>query len=191
MATTIPFPARLAPLPGVSHLAALGGPALLDRVQIALFCSVRCPAAIILKTYDLAQQWRAQGVGVISGFHSPIEQEALTTLLRGHAPVVVCPARSIHTLRVPAAWKPHIDAGRLLVVSPFAEAQKRATQPNADLRNRLVAALAPVVFIAYAAPGGKTEAFARSLLAAGKPVQTFASADTQNLLDLGAQPVEI
>lgn len=165
----------------------MGDPALLDSAQFALFCSVKCPASIILKTYDLAQHLKDQGIGVISGFHSPVEQEVLVTLLRGTAPVIVCPARSIADMRVPSDWKPHVERGRLLIVSPFTESQNRATRQTATIRNQLVAALAQQVFIAYAEPGGKTEAFARRLLAEGVQVATFDLEQTRNIREAGAE----
>lgn len=45
------------------------------------------------------------------------------------------------------------------------------------------------MFIAHAAPGGKTEAFARKVLEWGKPLLTLESPANANLLALGAQAV--
>ena len=67
--------------------------ALSSRRLVALFCSVKCPGDLILKTYDLARDLRQAGVAVISGFHSPMERECLDILLRGTQPVIVCRAR--------------------------------------------------------------------------------------------------
>ena len=50
-----------------------------------------------------------------------------------------------------------------------------------------MAGLATGAFIAYAAPGGKTEALARTFAAAGKPVITVDSPVNANLLTLGAR----
>jgi predicted Rossmann fold nucleotide-binding protein DprA/Smf involved in DNA uptake len=189
---TIPLPERLKHnQPHIEQLFVIGDPALLDSAQFALFCSVKCPASIILKTYDLAQQLKDKGIGVISGFHSPVEKEALVTLLRGEAPVIVCPARSISNMRVPSDWKPHIKRGWLLIISPFAENQNRGTQHTATIRNRLVAALAQEVFIAYAEPGGKTEAFALELIARGSKVTTFDFEQTKNLREAGAASLNL
>src|SRR5438876_1122861 len=113
--------------------------------KLALLCSVRCPGALILRTYDLARALRDAGVTVASGFHSPMEQECLRLLLRGRQPVVVCPARSVERMRLPAEWKPAIEAGRLLVLSPFAPHQRRMTADLAAKRNAFVAALADEV----------------------------------------------
>ncbi|MBI4198933.1 MAG: hypothetical protein HY535_00460 [Chloroflexi bacterium] len=59
----------------------------------------------------------------------------------------------------------------------------------AALRNDFVAALARQVFVAHAAPGGKTEAFARKVLDWGKPLLTLESDRNANLVTLGARAV--
>ncbi|MCA0454891.1 MAG: DNA-processing protein DprA [Chloroflexi bacterium] len=178
-------------IPKIKYLSAIGDSGLLNVPLFALFCSVKCPASIILKTYDLAQMLKDKHIGVISGFHSPVEKEVLVTLLHGDSAIVICPARSIQNMRVPADWKKRLEQQRLLIVSPFAENQPRATQEIAALRNQLVAALAQQVFIAYAEPGGKTETFARMLIAAGNPVTTFEAKETENLLIAGAKPLSL
>ena len=56
-------------------------------------------------------------------------------------------------------------------------------------RNLLVAALAAEVLIPYAAPGGKTEALARTIVAWGKRLVTVESADDTHLAAIGAKTV--
>lgn len=174
-------------IPKIEYLSAIGDSGLLNAPLFALFCSVKCPASVILKTYDLAQKLKDKGIGVISGFHAPVEKEVLVTLLHGASTIVICPARSIENMRVPADWKKPLEQQRLLIVSPFSGNQPRATQEMAAIRNQLVAALAQQIFIAYAEPGGKTETFARVLIATGKPVTTFKAKETENLLIAGAK----
>jgi hypothetical protein len=78
---------------------------------------------LILDTYDLASALRDAGIPVIGGFHSPMERECLDLLLRGKQPVVVCPARSIHRMRISKLWKAPLDDGRRLIPSPFSAKQ--------------------------------------------------------------------
>ena len=164
-----------------------GDLSLLDEPLTALFCSNRCPGDLILKTYDLARAMRDAGVPVIGGFQTPMERECLRLLLRGGQPVVVCPARGIGAMRIPRDWRPALDDGRLLVLSPFPAAVRRPTAELAARRNDLVAGLAAQVFIAHAAPGGKTEAFARKLAESGKPLLTLDSPANANLAAMGAR----
>ena len=164
---------------------------LLNEPLTALFCSNRCPGDLILKTYDLARAMRDAGVPVIGGFQTPMERECLSLLLRGKQPVVVCPARGIDNMRIPRDWRPALDDGRLLVLSPFPATTRRSTAELAAQRNDLVADLAQRVFIAHAAPGSKTEAFARNLAATGKPLLTLDGPANEELLGMGAQMVVV
>jgi predicted Rossmann fold nucleotide-binding protein DprA/Smf involved in DNA uptake len=58
-----------------AEITALGNVDILQNKTIALFCSSQCPGHIIIKTYDIMKEIRADGSTVISGFHSPMELE--------------------------------------------------------------------------------------------------------------------
>ncbi len=167
----------------------MGNVRLLEESLTALFCSRRCPGDLILKTYDLARAMRDAGVPVIGGFQTPMEKECLRLLLRGSQPVVVCPARGIGNMRIPRDWRPALDDGRLLVLSPFPSAARRPTATLATRRNDLVASLASRVLVAHAAPGSKTEALAHKLAASGKPLLTLDSPANANLVAMGAEVI--
>lgn len=169
---------------------ALGNFDILKNRKTGFFCSSKCPGDLIIKTYDLAKKWRDDGVTVIGGFHSPMEQECLTILLRGKQPVIVCPARSIDKMRLKTEYKTPLAESRLLFLSPFPAKEKRMTAETAAIRNRFVAALADEVFVAHAVEGGKLEAFCRELAQRGdKPIATFDDTANGNLFALGARPV--
>lgn len=173
------------------RIAALGDLKILDQQSLALFCSVKCPGNLILHTYDLAQRLRQSGVTVIGGFHSPMEQECLTILLRGTQPVIVCPARSLSGMRIPAAFKQPLEQGRMLLLSPFTDTARRATVETAMLRNRFVAAVAGAIFVAHAEPQSKTEQFCREVLEWRKPLYTLAGDANGHLLTMGATPLRL
>ena len=170
-------------------IAALGNLDLLQGKMLALFCSIRCPGHLILQTHDLAQTLREVDMTVISGFHSPVERECLTVLLRSSTPLVMCPARSLDRMRIPGAYRAPLEQGRLLLLSPFVEKPRRPTVQTALYRNRFVAALADQLFVAYAEQGSKTDQFCREVLAWGKPLYTLESAANAHLTALGAKPV--
>lgn len=167
---------------------ALGDLDILRQKTLALFCSIKCPGNLILQTYDLARELRDGGIVVISGFHSPMEKECLSLLLRGKQPVIWCPAKRLTVNRLPKEYAEPISKGRLLMVSPFGERIKRARQDIARFRNEFVAALADRVFVVYAAPGGKTESFCKKVLGWGKPLLTFNNPGNAALLASGARP---
>jgi predicted Rossmann fold nucleotide-binding protein DprA/Smf involved in DNA uptake len=138
-------------------LHAIGPVAILAARKTALFCSARTPGDAILRALDAARRMRDEGATVISGFHSPIERECLRILLRGKQPIIVCPARTIDTMRIPGECRVAFEAGRLLFLSPFIRQPRRVTKDSAVRRNEVVAALADEVFIASVTPGGGTE----------------------------------
>jgi len=168
----------------------LGSLDLLRQKAVALFCSVKCPGDLILKTYDVARGLRDAGVTVISGFHSPRERECLDLLLRGKQPVIACAARRLTSGRLPTRFAIPVKEGRLLMISPFGEKVGRATADAASIRNELVAALADRVFISHAAHGSKTEALCRKVLEWGKPLLTFEGNENTSIIALGAMPCD-
>ncbi|MCL4552726.1 MAG: DNA-processing protein DprA, partial [Candidatus Marsarchaeota archaeon] len=137
-----------------NRLWAIGNADLINRRMTGLLCSIQCPGDIIVKTLDLMQELKNADVCVVSGFHSPMEQECLKVLLNGSCGLILCPARSLIGMRTPSKYRPLLDAGRLLLVSPFDEKHKRKTRETADERNHLVASLSDVLLIPYASPDG-------------------------------------
>lgn len=134
-------------------LKCIGNAELLDGTLTGLLCSRKCPADKILEAHERFKQWAADPeITVVSGFHSPVEQECLRLLLKGQAKIIVCPAREIEHFRIPVAWRPALEAGRMLVLSMFHE--RRASSQTINRRNELVAELADELYIPYAQPGG-------------------------------------
>ena len=167
-----------------------GNPNLIDEPLTALFCSNRCPGDLILKTYEIARAMRDASVPIIGGFQTPMERECLRLLLRGEQPIVICPARGIDNMRIPRDWRPALDDGRLLVLSPFPASIKRPTAALAERRNEFVASLASSLIIIHAAAGSKTEALAQEAATAGKPLFTLDSPSNANLIALGAKAIQ-
>src|ERR1700694_92 len=100
------YPDRLNPRLGTKapKTMTVAGPSeFLSEPLTAFFCSKETPGATILKAFDQAAAWRDTGRCIISGFHSPLEQQILDILLRGKQPIVMALARSVGALRMPAA----------------------------------------------------------------------------------------
>ena len=152
------------------RLWAIGRPDLLNISKTALFCSKICPGDAILAAMDQAQKWRDQGRSIISGFHSPIEKECLQILLRGVQPIIICPARSLERMRIPAELRDGVGAGRILLLSPFEPSQRRLTAALAERRNKMVAAMADELYFAHTTPRGKTARLAEQISGWGIPI---------------------
>jgi len=171
-------------------ISAIGDLTLLDRRPLALFCSTRCPGSLIVQASDLAHALRDRSATVIGGFHTPVERACLEVLLAGSGPLIVCPARGMYKT-IPAELRVPLADGRLLLLSPFDETERRVTAELAAARNRFVAALAERVLFIHAAPGGRTEALAREVIGWGKPVYALAHEANANLRKLGALEASI
>ncbi len=155
-----------------AEIRAIGNLGLLALPKTGLFCSARCPGHVILSAYDQAARWRDSGSCIISGFHSPVEQECLRILLRGTPPIILCPARALPQ-RIPAEWRTPLAEGRLLILSGFAATEKRVTTELATRRNAFVAALADEVCFAHITPGGQSERLTRRLTEWHVPFSTL------------------
>ncbi|HET8657221.1 MAG TPA: DNA-processing protein DprA [Longimicrobiaceae bacterium] len=164
-----------------------GAARLLRLPLVGLFCSVHAPGGAVLAVYDSTRALRDAGTPVIGGFQSPLERECLEFLLRGPAPVVVCPARSIETMRLPDHFRRAIAEDRLLLLSPF-PARRRPDAAMAALRNRVVAALAARVLFLHASRGGRLRALAAETLARGTPTFCLDLPENDELRVLGAMP---
>lgn len=162
------YPGRLGPR----------GPVLYARGELGLFrlrvlgvvASVKATGSAILQALAWARSFADDGCVVISGFHSPLEQECLALFLKREIPVIACPAREIASYRLPAGWQGAIEAARMLVLSPF-RAQRRITAQTSVTRNALIAALADEFIVLHASRGGATERLAAKVMATGKRVR--------------------
>jgi predicted Rossmann fold nucleotide-binding protein DprA/Smf involved in DNA uptake len=135
-----------------SFLHTLGNMELMALHKVAFVCSRRFPTDVMERSYQWAIAQRESGNCVISGFHSPIEKGVLHHLLAGIQPVIVVMARGINRI-APELQEP-LEAGRLLIVSRYAESVTHACEQSCFHRNRLMMELADEIVIAYASPGG-------------------------------------
>lgn len=159
------YPMNLSLRMGASEsprLRVLGNLDLLLLRKTGLFCSVRCPGYAILRTYDQAADWRDDGCCVISGFHSPIEEECLRILLRGTQPIIVCLSGTLPK-RIPAPFRRPIAAGRLLMLSSDRDCAMRNRRRRASYRNDIVAACSDEVCFAHITPGGEADRLSKRL----------------------------
>jgi predicted Rossmann fold nucleotide-binding protein DprA/Smf involved in DNA uptake len=130
-------------------LAFLGPVEWLHGPLLGLLCSRECPGNAILATLDQAPEWVKAGQIVISGFHSPLEQQIFRSLLRRSGRAVKVLARTLEGYRVPPLERTALDAGHLLLISPFPAEVRRTTRQTALDRNRLVIALASELAIPH------------------------------------------
>lgn len=78
----------------------------------------------------------------------------------------------------------------MLILSPFAEKEKRISSERALERNRFIAAFSDAIFIPYAAPASKTDQLCNELLAWNKPLYTFPGLSNNHLIDKGIKTID-
>lgn len=131
----------------------LGDSSVLRRPLTGFFCSRRFPARAVLPSLDWARAARKRGEVVLSGFHSPLERDALEILLSGGSPVVMAPARG-----VPRRFRPDVrlglESGLLTLASPFSPEVRRPTAETAEIRNRFILSLSARVVSGWSSSGG-------------------------------------
>jgi predicted Rossmann fold nucleotide-binding protein DprA/Smf involved in DNA uptake len=115
-----------------------------------------------------------------------MEKECLDILLRGSQPVILCPAKRLHGLRMGRSARKALSDGRLLVLSIFGEDVRRATSREAVLRNDLVAALADTIFVPHAIKNGKAWATLHKAIGNGQRILTVEDEANSGLISLGA-----
>ncbi|MEQ9218907.1 MAG: hypothetical protein RLO17_12745 [Cyclobacteriaceae bacterium] len=129
---------------------------ILQNHKVGFLCSRRCPAEIVLKSYDWAKEQRVNGVTVICGNHSQIEKDVFEILLKGKQPLILVLARGRMKLW-PDTIIPEVEKGRLLVIAPFEEKVTRVSTTTAETRNRHITELSDQLVVGYVARGGMLE----------------------------------
>lgn len=162
-----------------------GNTALLELPKTAFLCSRRCPAQVVLKSYDWAIEKRNAKTCVLSGNHSQIEQDVLHYLLKGEQPIIVALGRGLKK-RLEPELAEALEKNQLLIITPFSSRVTRVTQETANKRNELMAELANEIFVAYAQPNGNVERLVRRWLQQGKKVCTFDVEENKALIEAGA-----
>jgi predicted Rossmann fold nucleotide-binding protein DprA/Smf involved in DNA uptake len=131
----------------------VGNTALLEEPLLGLVSSRECPGSVLLETLDRVPEWVKDGRVILSGFHAPLEQQVLRSVLRRNGRVVKILARGLTDFRVPAEERTPLDGGRMLVLTSFPPEIRRTTRATALDRNRLVLALSMDTVTPYVAEG--------------------------------------
>ena len=134
----------------------LGNTDILQQHKVAFLCSRKCPASVVLKSFDWAIEQREKGICVISGFHSRIEKDVLHYLLKGTQPIILVLARGMMK-KWPPEIKAALDADRLLIITRYADSVTHACEETCYQRNRLMMELADEIVIGHASAGGNLE----------------------------------
>lgn len=143
----IPLPPHLAPriaADQAAHLIGIGNPALLAEPLLGFIASRQCPGHVFIEMLERVPQWAKVGRVLVSGFHSPLEQQVLRSLLRRQGRAVKVLARHLppgRDYRPAALEREPLTQGRLLILSASPATENRTTRASALARNGLVITL--------------------------------------------------
>lgn len=139
----------------LESLQGVGSFALLNGRLLGLLASRECPGRILIETVERVPNWVGGGCVIVSGFHSPLEQQVLHSVLRRSGRVVKVLARSfgLRGYHPDALERDALADGRMAVLSTFGSEVPRTTRASALDRNRLVLALCTEMVVPYVAPG--------------------------------------
>ena len=144
----ITLPPHLAPrivADQAARLIGIGNPALLAEPLFGFIASRQCPGHVFIETLERVPQWTKAGRVLASGFHSPLEQQVLRSLLRRQGRAVKVLARHLppdRDYRPTTEEREPLAQGRLLILSASPATETRTTRASALARNGLVLALA-------------------------------------------------
>jgi predicted Rossmann fold nucleotide-binding protein DprA/Smf involved in DNA uptake len=134
----------------------LGNNNILNNNKIGFLSSRKCPAEVVLKSYDWAKQQRAEGNCIVCGNHSQIEKDVFEILLKGNQPLIMVLARGLKQ-----RWDKPIHQAilekRLLIISPFKKNILRITRDTAETRNRKIIELSDKIVVGYKSNNGQLD----------------------------------
>ena len=120
----------------------IGNAALMERPKVAFLSSRKVAPATVMRCYDWATGMRGGGSAgrlvppcVVGGFQSALERDVLKLLLPDGGPSIVMVLARGMWRSVPMEYREAINAGRMLVVSPFSQGVVRVSKETAEKRN--------------------------------------------------------
>ena len=133
-----------------------GNKDILKHHKTGFLSSRKCPAEVVLKSYEWAKHQRTEGKCVVCGNHSQIEKDVFEILLKGEQSLVLVLPRGLKK-RWDKNWLKNIEKNRLLIISPFSENITRVTRETAILKNETILGLSDQIVVGYKSPNGQRD----------------------------------
>jgi predicted Rossmann fold nucleotide-binding protein DprA/Smf involved in DNA uptake len=165
---------------------------ILSRTLIGIISSRQIDSDLAAKSAELLQQLTSlKEVAFISGWHSPLEKEALRVLSGNSAQIIFCVAKSLERFTPPVEIENRLRQGQALLLTHCSPKAKRISR-EASLRcNLVVTGLARALLILSAPEGSSSLELAKAALHYGKPVLTLQDRANKKLLECGAVPATL
>lgn len=173
------------------RLWSVGDSSILDGKLLGIISARKTEPDLALKNFELLQQLPSLGATFISGWHSPLEEEALRILLRQPSRIVFCLAKSLDKFIPPAAIADLVSNGRGLLLTHSGPKAKRISRDASLRHNQLVAGLSKGLLVLSAPLGSASLKLARLAINRGRPVFTLQHRINGALISSGALPATI
>lgn len=139
-----------------------GNKDILKHHKTGFLSSRKCPAEVVLKSYEWAKLQRTEGNCIVCGNHSQIEKDVFDILLKGEQPLVLVLPRGLKK-RWDKSWLENIEKKRLLIISPFAKDITRVTRETAIHKNETILRLSDNIVVGYKSPNGQLDGLLTNL----------------------------
>lgn len=170
----------------------VGDPAILDYALLGIVSARHAHSDLVLKISELLKQLVSlKHVAFVSGWHSPLEEEALGVLLAQDAATVLCLAKSLDRFSPSSGVERRITDGKTLVLTHCSRKAKRITRNASLRRNELIVELTKALLVVSAPEGSATLSLAKSALRHRKVVITPEHPMNKELLASGALPATL
>jgi predicted Rossmann fold nucleotide-binding protein DprA/Smf involved in DNA uptake len=159
------------------QLSCIGNADLLNTPLLGLIASRECPGHIMIETLDRIPEWIKERKTIVSGFHSPLEQQVFHSLLRRKGCVIKVLARGVRDYRPLAHEQEPLAEGRMLIVTARPSTVTRTTRATALERNRLVLVLTEEHCVPYLSPNSPLQAMVSSVSPEKSSMRSIAGKD--------------
>jgi predicted Rossmann fold nucleotide-binding protein DprA/Smf involved in DNA uptake len=170
----------------------VGDLTLLKHRLLGIISARQTDPDLALKSSQLLTQLASlEDVAFVSGWHSPLEEEALRILLEQEATIILCVAKSLDRFIPSMGVESRVTDGKALVLTHCSTKAKRITRNASLRRNELIVELAKILLVLSAPEGSASLNLARAVLRRGKLVVTPDHPMNKELLASGALPATL
>lgn len=169
----------------------LGEPSLLNSRLLGIVSARKIEPDLAWKVSDLMRELVSLEVTFISGWHSPLEEEALRILLMQSAKVIFCTAKSLDKFKLSPQLEDLVSQKRILLLTHCSPKVKRISRDASLRRNLLVAGLGKGLLVLSAPAGSVSLKLAQKTMNLGRAVFTPQHRINDALLSSGALPATI
>lgn len=170
----------------------VGEPSILNAKLMGIVAARKIAPDLALKTFELLRELSSLGeVAFISGWHSPLEEEALRILLAKPVRIIYCLAKSLDKFVPSGVVQNLVNQGRGLLLTHCSPNAKRISRDASLRRNQLVVALAKGLLVLSAPAGSASLKLARLAINRGRAVFTPQHCTNDGLLASGASAATV